>query len=173
MLLCPTWAVNVWTCQKAVKINLQKETDYNIRGFITIFQKRLANNEKVRLICLVDEKKASNLLIRHDLMSTDFPSFWIEFKKAGQPSLLVGGFYREWNQRGDKSVLSQIKAVEVFSQQIESATENGSSCVLVCSRKVIKWSTPTTRKDTVKTQQIQDSKMVRKSLQGQKIPLKS
>ena len=41
---------------------------------------------------------------------------------------------------------------------------------LVHSRKVIKWSTPTTRMDTVQTRQVQDSKMERKSLQGQKIP---
>ena len=42
-------------------------------------------------------------------------------------------------------------------------------CVsLVHSRTVIKLSTPTTRMDTVQTRQVQDSKMERKSLQGQK-----
>ena len=33
-----------------------------------------------------------------------------------------------------------------------------------------KWSMPQTRMDTVKTQQVQDCKMERKSLQGQKQP---
>ena len=52
----------------------------------------------------------------------------------------------------------------------EMTYDHENICTLVHPRKTIKWSTPTPRKDSVKTRQIQDKMMERKSLQGQKYP---
>ena len=68
--------------------NIQKEGDFNISGFITILQKRLNTDEKVRLICLVKEKIMDSVTIRNDLMSPSFPSIWLELKSEGKPSVL-------------------------------------------------------------------------------------
>ena len=72
---------------------LQTESDFTITGFITIFQKREDNCEKVRLICLVKESLMTNFTVRQDLMSTDFPSIWLEVNETNKQTVLLSGFY--------------------------------------------------------------------------------
>ena len=52
-------------------------------------------------------------------MSEDFPSIWIELKSEGKPTVIIGGFYREWSHNGIKSVPTQISGMKEFSKQIE------------------------------------------------------
>ena len=59
---------------------LLKESDFAISGFVKILPLRKNYKEKVRLICLVKEKLMNSITIRKDLMSTEFPSIWLELK---------------------------------------------------------------------------------------------
>ena len=97
---------------------LQTESDFTITGVNTIFQKREDNCEKVRLICLVKESLMTNFTVRQDLMSTDFPSIWLEVNETNKQTVLLSGFYCEWNHKGNKSEASQVKCFEEFSNQI-------------------------------------------------------
>ena len=72
-----------------------------------------------------------NVSVRHDLMSTDFPSTWIEVNETSKQAVLIAGFYREWNHKGCKSEASQVKCMEEFSNQIERAAELGKSCIIL------------------------------------------
>ena len=92
-------------------IQLQKEGDFAINGYSTIFQKRVDNSEKLRLICLVKESLMKNITVRKDLMSTDYPSICLELKENNKQTVLLAGFYREWNQKGNKSEANQIKVL--------------------------------------------------------------
>ena len=95
---------------------------------MTIIQLRDSDNEKVRLVCLASEKLEDSLSILTELMSKDFPSIWLTIKTSDN-NVTIGGFYREWNHKGAKSVPSQIKCMEIFAEQIERAAENAGSCV--------------------------------------------
>ena len=67
--------------------------DFIIPGYTTILQKRENMGEKVSMFCLVKEKLMESMTIRKDLMSTIFPSIWLELKSEGKPSVIIGGFY--------------------------------------------------------------------------------
>ena len=85
----------------------------------------------MRLVCLVNEKMAANVTIRQDLMSTTFPSIWIEIKSVGKASAIIGGFYREWSHNGVNSVPMQIRGTTELSNQIERANEEGKPCIVM------------------------------------------
>ena len=57
---------------------LRKESDYQISGYSTIFPKRENDCSKIRIIAFVKESIANQVTIRHDLMSKEFPSIWLE-----------------------------------------------------------------------------------------------
>ena len=138
--LLKTEKIDILFLNETDSVNIHKESDYNIEGFSTILQKRDNENSKVRLICLINKKIMNSSEIRLDLMSPDFPSIWVEKKNEGKKSIVIGGFYREWNHNGKKSVSSQIKGMRIFAKQIERAVEDGKPCVIMgdanlCSRK--------------------------------------
>ena len=118
-------------------------------------------------------------------------------RRSGRQGDLGGFVLTRRRQQGDlgvrgQTLTSQAKSSQVKPShgQVKVSTVAGLWCVkqeqpeeksggprtragyqqqeLVRSRKAIKWSTPTTRMDTVQPRQVQDRKMERKSLQGQK-----
>ena len=105
--------------------------DFIIPGYTTILQKRENLGEKVSMFCLVKEKLMESMTIRKDLMSTIFPSIWLELKSEGKPSVIIGGFYWEWTHNGLKTLPLQITGIKEFSKQIERAAEEGEQCVVM------------------------------------------
>ena len=51
-----------------------------VSGYQSVFHERKNPNEVLRIVCLVKEELLSNLEIRFDLMSCDFPSIWLELR---------------------------------------------------------------------------------------------
>ena len=74
--------------------------EYKLEGFITILQKKDEQDENLRIIALIEEELSKNVKIREDLMSTEFPSIWIEVRKKNEKGKLIRGFYREWTHKG-------------------------------------------------------------------------
>ena len=98
----------------------------------------------VRLICFIIDSIASQSSIRMDLMSTIFPSIWIEIGEKSQSSVSIGGFYREWSHNGEKSDASQLSMMEMFATQIERACSTHKK-VLITGDAILdknKWNSP-------------------------------
>ena len=55
--------------------------EYRVEGFITVLPKREKNEDMVRMIALMDEETSKQAKIREDLMSSEFPSIWIEVER--------------------------------------------------------------------------------------------
>ena len=55
------------------------------------------------------------ITIKTNLMSSDFPSIWLEHRDARSHPTLIAGFYREWTRNGLNSVESQIERMEIFT----------------------------------------------------------
>ena len=59
---------------------LVKEDSYTIPGYKTLQPMKTKEEDLVRIICLVKENLSTKIKLRIDLMTTDFPSIWLEFK---------------------------------------------------------------------------------------------
>ena len=82
-------------------MQILEQKDYSVEGFKTIFHKKEKSSNKTRIICLVKiEVQDSKIHIREDLMSSEFPSIWIEIIKTHNPNKQICGFYREWSSEG-------------------------------------------------------------------------
>ena len=66
--------------------------------------------------------------VRQDLMSTNFPSIWVEANETGQKLVIICGFYRVWTIDGIKSTAEQLKNLEMLNQQITKGTEQAKKC---------------------------------------------
>ena len=75
---------------------LNKEEDYQISGYKTVFPKRKNVFFKIRIIAFVNESISSQVINRSDLMSDEFPSIWLEIGNQIQKNTIVGGFYRQF-----------------------------------------------------------------------------
>ena len=95
------------------------------------FQKEKNQLEKTRIICLYKESLSKQILVRQDLISPDFRSIWIEYSELQKESIIIGGFCREWNHKGDKTEAGQVKRMELFAQQIEKAAEENKKCIVM------------------------------------------
>ena len=116
------------------------ETDFVIKGYKTILQERENPNDNLRIVCLVKEIWHSKMVVREDLMCTGFPSIWLEINEENKKPTILGGFYREWTQNGDKTEAAQIKRIEVFSKQIKEANKTNCDMLIMgdanlCSTK--------------------------------------
>ena len=54
------------------------------------------------------------------------PSIWVEFSELRKESIVIAGFYREWNHKGDKS----SKRMEILALQIEKVAEEIKKCIV-------------------------------------------
>ena len=126
-----TYAVNV-------------EEDFKIQGFKTLVQKKEKLSDVTRIICLIDENLQDNIIVRSDLSTNEFPSLWVELENNSGKNIICGGFYREWSPKGDKSIDAQVKAMQKFTNQIEAATQENKSIVILGDANLcnMKWDCP-------------------------------
>ena len=57
----------------------------------------------------------------NSLMQERYPSIWIELQDKRGSRSLIGGFYRQWSLDGKLTVPEQVKQIEIFCEQINSA----------------------------------------------------
>ena len=87
---------------------MHEEKDLKIEGYKLFFQLRKSNNEKIRIIALVENEMANNTVLRKEVMSTEFPSIWLQTKSTNEKPICIAGFYRQWSFKGDKSTIFLI-----------------------------------------------------------------
>jgi hypothetical protein len=100
-----------------------------IKGFKTIPTLRSGPLQKVRVLTLVKDSLFSQVKVRTDLMSENFPSTWIEVN-----GLLLCQFYREWAEpQGEK--------LDILLDQIITASSSKKSLVVMgdCNIDQEKW----------------------------------
>ena len=83
--------------------SLSSKTDYQIEGYETILPK-MDNNNLVRILCLVKNDRINQISTVESLMSTDFPTIWLEYTSQKGAKFLIGGFYRVWTNAGIKCI---------------------------------------------------------------------
>ena len=119
--------IDVMFLSETDTVHIKSENDYRIVGYSIIHQKREQVTDKLRLICLFKVTMEKNIVIRNDLMSSNLPSIWLEYKEPNKEALLIGGFYREWNHKGDTTEAGQVKRMEELSTQLERISEEKKS----------------------------------------------
>jgi hypothetical protein len=65
-------------------IKLSSEDDYQIEGFKTVFQARESQDDVIRLICLIKNKRMSVIRIMDNIMSNSFPSIWLSYEERNK-----------------------------------------------------------------------------------------
>ena len=136
-------SVNIIFLVETDTVAVNDESDYKIQGFKTLVQTKKNNTLPTRIICLIDEDLVNQIIIRTDLTSVDFPSLWVEIENMGK-NILCGGFYREWAPNGDKTIEAQVKAMQTFTKQIESASTGGKSVIILGDANLcaLRWDSP-------------------------------
>ena len=86
--------------------------NYRIKGYNTYVQASVEDNEMIRIIVLTKESCGVRVLLREDLMSSSFPSIWLEIQDNQKSKSLIGGFYRQWSANGIRSTQLQITEME-------------------------------------------------------------
>ncbi len=89
-------------------------------------------NEKTRLICLVDKELDLAIKQRMDLMDCGFQSVWIELERKNKRNLLLCGLYREWGKTPEEKALdAQEDRLSIFLNQVEKASkEKKEVCIM-------------------------------------------
>ena len=64
----------------ATDIQLNNSEDFQIKGFNTVIQKRESATDKVRIVALVSDSILCQISVKEELMSTEFPSIWLELR---------------------------------------------------------------------------------------------
>ena len=83
---------------------IQKESDYQIKGFETFLPIKKSHTDAVRIIALVKNRLVNNIKLRSEIMSGDFPSIWLELTEAQNKTTLLAGSYCEWSHNGEKII---------------------------------------------------------------------
>ena len=124
---------------------VQEEKDYQLPGFKTLVQNKVDSSTPTRIICLIDNKMISSVVIRMDLTDKLFPSLWLEIDNPTGKNVICGGYYREWAPGGDKSVPAQVKAMQLFTNQIERAVSEDKTVLIMGDANLCsdKWDSPT------------------------------
>ena len=124
--------------------SVNSENDYKVPGFKTIVQNKKKESDVTRVVCLLDEKWATHIIVRTDLTSPDFPSLWVELENDAGKNILCGGFYREWAPKGDKTVEAQVKSMRIFTGQMETASKENKSILILGDANLcsMKWDYP-------------------------------
>ena len=70
-------------------------------------------------------------------------SLWIELINDTGRNVLCGGFYREWAPKGEKSISAQVTSMKIFTRQIETATQENKSILIMGDANLcnLKWDT--------------------------------
>ena len=124
---------------------IKKDTDFQIAGYDTVLPLIEKDNDNIRIIALVSQKIRNKVKTRSDLMSDAIPSIWLEVKENVNKITLVSGFYREWSHGGNNSEESQIQRINIFTEQIEKASTNKNTDILIMgdlNLDALKWNEP-------------------------------
>ena len=70
--------INVIFLIETDTLAVKTDNDYQISGFKTIVQNKKSKTEMIRIICLVKNELAEDVIIRMDKTSNNFPSLWME-----------------------------------------------------------------------------------------------
>ena len=73
-----------------------------MKEYKAFFPKLKTEDTKIRIITLVSEKFAEEVILREDLMNEDYPSIWLQVKNSNKKDILLCGQYREWDHEGKK-----------------------------------------------------------------------
>ena len=103
---------------------INEKNPYTVENYKTLYPLLRDEDEKTRIICLVHERLAENVEIRHDLMSSLFPMIWLQITRADGRRILICGAYREWDQDGKKSIADQAERLGILSEQLETAASD-------------------------------------------------
>ena len=87
-----------------------------IPGFNTIVCSTQHRGDKIRIFALIDNTLPHK--VRLDLMNNNVPTIWIELISETKKNILIGGIYREWNDK-------QPEDMSLICNQISSASEEG------------------------------------------------
>ena len=74
--------------------NLEKESDFQIEGYKTVFHNKKDHTTVLRMMGLIKNEVAEMSLILDEFMSEEIPSIWIEVKEKDQTKTAIGAFYR-------------------------------------------------------------------------------
>ena len=109
------------------------------------------NNNLVRILCLVKNDRINQISTVESLMSTDFPTIWLEYTSQKGAKFLIGGFYRVWTNAGITTEAEQLKRLKILNQQMELATEQSKRVIMLGDANVcaIKWSEKIKKKNNV------------------------
>ena len=69
-------------------ISIKKPEDYQIEGYKTVLPLG-GTNEKVRVMGMIKNQLCIEMKVREDLMSTEFPSIWIEIERKNVKNILI------------------------------------------------------------------------------------
>ena len=111
------------------QINAEK---YKLVGFNTIAQACEGDEDVVRIVAIIKDDPSLGFKVRQDLMSKTFPSIWLEVFDKYKQSTIVGGFYRQWAEKGERlSVPEQVHQIEEFCQQINNANRSSDKVIIL------------------------------------------
>ena len=79
---------------------------------------------------LINEEN-TNIVVREDLMSNEFPSIWCEERRDNEKNVIIGGFYREWSTEGIRSAEAQRRSINLFTNQIENAAKDNKNVIIL------------------------------------------
>ena len=112
--------------------------DYQIEGYKTVLPILSSENKKVRIICLIENSISHSVKVRTDNMNDKFPTIWLEHMNPSGQNTTIGGFYREWNNNGEKSVGDQVARIENLTTQIEEVSSETRRVIIlgmrICAR---------------------------------------
>ena len=98
--------------------------NYKIKGYTTFMQSSEEDSDldTIRIIALTKEECGVKIEIRNDLMSTSFPSIWLEIQDHSSSKSMIGGVYRQWSNNGISSTALQVEEIETYCEQINRAS---------------------------------------------------
>ena len=114
--------------------------NYKIRGFSTLLPIVEDEQDMVRIIAIVRDELGLDFQLREDLMSADFPSIWVEVTDIQKSKIILGGFYRQWSNKGVRSTTIQVEEMAEFCNQINKTNSSNSKVIIMgdanlCSNK--------------------------------------
>ena len=68
---------------------------------------------------------------RKELMTSQFPSIWLELERSNEKNLIIGGFYREWTRNLDNTMPTQLMNLKKFTEQIEEIAREKKPIVIL------------------------------------------
>ena len=82
-------------------------------------------------MAFIKDSFSSQIKLRQDLMSKEFPSIWIELTNPIQKNLILGGFYRQWTSESCKKEEAEEQGINIFIDQLEKATNEDKKVLIM------------------------------------------